>query len=118
MNHKPTTSYFSVVAFAAVSALGVYGQSAAHAQSLPRGDRLTVQHRESRSSDNEARERFERERRHHRTKTVYVIEGGRPVQRVLFVDERGRYYREERGQQIFVQERVFESYPSHYFHRD
>src|SRR5437763_13512426 len=102
MNHQRTTSAFPIVALVAVSALGVYTQGTAHAQSLSRSDRPLVVHerRESRSADDQGREHFEREHRHHRTKTVYVIEGGRPVQRTVFVDERGRYYREERGQQI------------------
>ncbi len=109
----------SLLALAAVAGLGVYTQSAAQAQYY--NERSVVLERgggrDYRDGD-DRRERFERRTRRHRTKTVYVIENGRPVQRVVFVDERGRYFREDRGERIFIRERVFESYPTRYFHRD
>ena len=53
----------------------------------------------------------------HRTKTVYIIENHRPVRRDVFIDERGRYYREDAGRRVFI-ERHYDSYPSQYFYRD
>ena len=52
-----------------------------------------------------------------RSKTVYVVENHRPVRRSVFVDERGRYYREDAGRRVFI-EHHYDSYPSQYFYRD
>ena len=51
------------------------------------------------------------------TRRVYVIENHRPVRRDVFIDERGRYYREDAGQRVFI-DRHYDSYPSQYFYRD
>ena len=50
-------------------------------------------------------------------KTVYVVENNHPVQRKLFVDPQGHYYRVEGGKHIVV-EHVSENYPDKYFTRD
>ena len=61
--------------------------------------------------------------RHHyrhvdRTRTVWVIEGRRPVKRVVYVDSRGQYFRRVSGRTVYVRERVFTSYPSRYYYSD
>jgi hypothetical protein len=53
-----------------------------------------------------------------RSRTIYVIERERPVQRVVFVDANGRYYRWVDGQRVYVREHYFESYPSKYYYPD
>ena len=53
----------------------------------------------------------------HRTKAVYVIENRRPVRRTVFVDGRGRYYREVGGRQVFI-ERHYDTFPTRYYYRD
>lgn len=55
--------------------------------------------------------------RHRRSREVYVVERNRPVRRTVFVDERGRYYRENGGRRVFVT-RFFNSYPERYYYRD
>jgi hypothetical protein len=60
---------------------------------------------------------YDRAYNKHRTKRVYVIENHRPVRREVFIDERGRYYREDAGQRVFI-EQHYDSYPSRYFFRD
>lgn len=53
-----------------------------------------------------------------RSRTIYVIERDRPVQRVVFVDPSGRYYRISNGRRVFVQGRSWESYPTREYTRD
>jgi len=53
-----------------------------------------------------------------RPRTIYVIERDRPVERVVYVDADGRYYRWEDGRRIYVVERHYDSYPSKYYFPD
>ena len=53
-----------------------------------------------------------------RTRVVWVIENGRPVKRVVYVNSRGKYYRRVGGRQVFVTQRYFSSYPSKYYYQD
>jgi hypothetical protein len=53
-----------------------------------------------------------------RTRRIYVIERDRPVQRVVYVDGDGRYYRWINERRVYVRERYYESYPSRYYTRD
>jgi hypothetical protein len=53
-----------------------------------------------------------------RTRTIYVIERERPVQRVVYVGGDGRYYRWVDGRRVYVRERYFDSYPSKYYYPD
>lgn len=64
----------------------------------------------------------DRDRRHHdedhrHSRDVYVVEHNRPIRRSVFIDERGRYYRENGGRRIFVT-RYFNSYPERYYYPD
>lgn len=56
--------------------------------------------------------------KHHRTKTIYVIENRRPVSRVVYVDDDGRYYRHVGGRRSYIRGRYFTSYPSRYYYPD
>ena len=49
------------------------------------------------------------------SRTIYVIERERPVERVVFVDDGGRYYQVNDGRRSYVSGRYFESYPSRYY---
>ena len=53
-----------------------------------------------------------------RTRTIYVVENRRPVRRVVYIDDRGRYYRHDGGRRSYVSGRYFTSYPSRYFYSD
>lgn len=53
-----------------------------------------------------------------RTRSIYMIEQNRPVQRVVYIDSQGRYYRSIQGRRVYVQDRYFESYPSKYYYPD
>lgn len=53
-----------------------------------------------------------------RTRNIYVIEHNRPVQRVVYVGDNGRYYRWIDGERVYVRERYYDSYPSRYYYRD
>ena len=53
-----------------------------------------------------------------RSRTIYVIERDRPVQRAVFVDANGRYYKWIDGRRVYVRERYFESFPSKYYYPD
>jgi hypothetical protein len=53
-----------------------------------------------------------------RTRTIYVVENRRPVRRVVYVDDSGRYYHHVHGHRVYVHGRVFTSYPSRYFYSD
>jgi hypothetical protein len=50
-------------------------------------------------------------------RSVYVIEHDRPVQRVVYVDN-GRYFRVIDGRRVYLHDRVYTSYPSHYYYPD
>lgn len=50
-----------------------------------------------------------------RSRTIYVIERDRPVQRVVYIDSDGRYYQRSGARRIYVRDRYFESYPSRYY---
>ena len=52
------------------------------------------------------------------TRTIYVVEGDRPVERVVSVDREGHYYRVVDGRRIFIRDRYFESYPEKYYYPD
>lgn len=54
----------------------------------------------------------------HRTRTIYVIEDRRPVRRVVYVDDRGSYYRYVGGHRSYIRGRYFTSYPSRYYYAD
>src|SRR5262245_38600602 len=54
----------------------------------------------------------------HRTRTIYVIENRRPVRRVVYIDDRGSYYRYSGGHRYYVRGRYFTSYPSRYYYAD
>ena len=47
-----------------------------------------------------------------------MIENHRPVRRVVYVDDRGGYYRIVSGRRIYVHDRYFTSYPSRYYYAD
>ncbi len=53
-----------------------------------------------------------------RPRTIFVIERDRPVERTVYVDRDGRYYRWEDGRRIYVVERHYDSYPSKYYYPD
>jgi hypothetical protein len=53
-----------------------------------------------------------------RTRTIYVIERGRPVQRVVYIGSDGRYYSMVQGRRSYVSSRYYESYPSKYYYPD
>lgn len=53
-----------------------------------------------------------------RSRTIYVIENRRPVRRVVYVDDSGRYYRNYGGSRRYVSGRYFTSYPSRYYYAD
>lgn len=55
---------------------------------------------------------------HDRSRTIFVIERDRPVERVVYMDPDGRYYRFVDGRRVYVQERYYESYPSKYYYPD
>jgi len=54
----------------------------------------------------------------HRTRTIYVIENRRPVRRVVYMDDRGSYYRYVGGSRSYVRGRYYTSYPSRYYYAD
>ena len=53
---------------------------------------------------------------HYRTVKAFVIENHHPVQREVFVDDGGRYFRIEKGRRVFI-EHAYEKYPDEYFDR-
>lgn len=83
--------------------------------SRDRRDREVIVERAPKRNLNDGYDRVYNNRRR---KTVYIIERGRPVRRDVFFDGRGRYYRIIDDRPVFIQERVFESYPERYYHRD
>jgi hypothetical protein len=73
------------------------------------------------------RGRYDKSYRHHpgehsqyrgRTRTIYVIERGRPVRRVVYASPGGGYYRVIDGRRSTVRGRTFTSYPSKYYYPD
>jgi len=52
------------------------------------------------------------------TRSIYVIERNRPVQRVVYVEPGGRYYRWVDGRRVYVTGRYYTSYPSRYYYAD
>ena len=65
----------------------------------------------------DARQDFQDVRRD-RSRTIYVIERDRPVERVVYIDPDGRYYRSIEGRRVYVSGRYYETYPSRYYHPD
>ncbi len=65
----------------------------------------------------QARDRRHDDHRRGRSREVYVVERNRPVRRTVFIDERGRYYREYGGRRVFVT-RYFNEYPGRYYYPD
>jgi hypothetical protein len=53
-----------------------------------------------------------------RSRSIYVIERDRPVERIVFVDSDGRYYRLEGGRRTYIRDHYYESYPSKYYYPD
>ena len=53
-----------------------------------------------------------------RTRTIYVIERDRPVERVVYIDRDGSYYRVVDGRRLYVRDRYYDSYPSKYYYPD
>lgn len=53
-----------------------------------------------------------------RTRTIYVIERQRPVQRAVYVSPGGGYYRIVDGRRSYVRDRYYTSYPSRYYYPD
>lgn len=80
-----------------------------------RGDREVIVERGPKRNLNDGYDRhYNRQRR----RSVYIIQRGRPVRREVFFDGRGRYYEIIDNRPVFIRERVFESYPERYYHRD
>jgi len=52
------------------------------------------------------------------SRTIYVIERNRPIKRVVYIDDSGRYYRYYGGRRQYVRGRYYESYPSRYYYSD
>ena len=67
-----------------------------------------------RDRDGRYRQSYQRDR----TRTIYVIERDRPVQRVVYIGSDGRYYTMNGGRRSYVSSRYYESYPSKYYHAD
>ena len=78
-------------------------------------DREVVVERGPKRNHNDGYDRYYN---HHRHKTVYLIERGRPVRREVFFDGRGRCYQMVDDRPVFIRERVFDSYPERYYYRD
>ena len=53
-----------------------------------------------------------------RTRSIYIIQGNRPVQQTVYIGSDGRYYRSIEGRRSYVSERYYESYPSKYYYPD
>jgi hypothetical protein len=70
----------------------------------------------------EAKKKYHGDRHHwrdsDRTRTIYVIENRRPVQRVVYIDDSGRYYRYYGERRSYIRGRYFTSYPSRYYYSD
>ena len=56
-----------------------------------------------------------RDGRSERSRTIYVIERGRPVERVVYLDSGGRYYRRVNGLHVYLRQNYFESSPARYY---
>jgi len=55
---------------------------------------------------------------HGSTRTIYVVEQNRPVERVVYVSPDGRYYRWLDGRRVYVTGRYYTSYPTRYYYAD
>jgi hypothetical protein len=73
---------------------------------------------DDRDHDHDRDRHEERGDYHDRSRSIYVIERDRPVERVVFIDRDGRYYRVVDGRRTYVRDRYFESYPSKYYYPD
>lgn len=101
----------SLLILSAVAALGI---SAHTTTARAQGRDVVVVEKAPKRNLNDGYDKVYNRRR---TKRVYVIENHRPVRREVFIDERGRYYREDGGQRVFI-EQHYDAYPSQYFYRD
>ena len=63
-------------------------------------------------------DRHDHYRERHRTRKLYIIERGRPVERVVYINPGGGYYRVINGRRVVVRERYYTSYPSRYYYPD
>jgi len=63
-------------------------------------------------------DRHDHYRDRHRTRKLYFIERGRPVERVVYINPGGGYYRVVKGRRVVVRERYYTSYPSRYYYPD
>lgn len=118
-----------ILALTAVAGFGAFSQVASaqyyDREVRARGDRDVVIERGGvnrevvveRGPKRNLNDGYDRYYNRRRAKTVYIIERGRPVQRVVYVDSNGRYYRSSRSTDVY-RERVFESYPERYYNRD
>lgn len=114
----------SLLAVVAIAGLTVLNAAPANAQYYEResregrgyrGDREVIVERGPRRNLDDGYDRgYNRQRR----RSVYIIQRGRPVRREVFFDGRGRYYEIIDNRPVFIRERVFESYPERYYHRD
>jgi hypothetical protein len=77
-------------------------------------DRRDYSDRDGRSYGDRNYTRY-RESSRERSRTIYVIERDRPVQRVVYVDSDGRYFQRVSGRRVYVRQRYFDSYPSRYY---
>jgi hypothetical protein len=77
-------------------------------------DRRDYSDRDRRSYGDRDYTRY-RESSRERSRTIYVIERDRPVQRVVYVDSDGRYFQRVSGRRVYVRQRYFDSYPSRYY---
>ena len=109
---------FAIVATTGLAALNPAPANAQYYEREGRGfrdDREVIVERGPKRNFNDGYDRYyNRQRR----RTVYIIQRGRPVRREVFFDGRGRYYEIIDNRPVFIRERVFESYPEHYYHRD
>lgn len=76
-------------------------------------------HDHDRDRDHDHHDDRDRHDDHHdRQRSIYVIERDRPVERVVFIDPGGHYYRIVDGRRIYIRDRYYESYPSKYYYPD
>jgi hypothetical protein len=75
-------------------------------------------HDRDRDRDRDRDGRYRDDRHRDRTRTIYVIERDRPVQRIVYIGSDGRYYTMVGGRRSYVRSKYYESYPSKYYHSD
>lgn len=90
----------------------------ATADARDKGRGKNREHYSDYSNRGDGRYRDERSRYRDRTRTIYVIENRRPVERVVYVDGDGGYYRMVDGRRSYVRSRYYTSYPSRYYYAD